>query len=127
MRVVGGTTSNPQITLDALTFPDAAPAPMPSDLRQKEFPSLVTAFDRGWTESVTRHSSVAGVQVRSLATLFSPSSSPSCPSAKMGTNTQILLVFLFIFVFCLSGNGVYAFGAGNIPRQAPRSPQWRLC
>ncbi|KAG6873655.1 hypothetical protein C0995_012588 [Termitomyces sp. Mi166 len=32
----------------------------------------------------------------------------------MPTNTHILL-FLVVFAFCLSGNGVYAFGAGNIP------------
>ena len=46
--------SKPQITLDALTFPGAAPAPMPSDLRQKEFPGLVTASDRGLDKSLSR-------------------------------------------------------------------------
>ncbi|EGO03783.1 hypothetical protein SERLA73DRAFT_165377 [Serpula lacrymans var. lacrymans S7.3] len=33
----------------------------------------------------------------------------------MSRNITILLLFLFLFAFCLSGNGVYAFGAGNIP------------
>ncbi|KAJ8474187.1 hypothetical protein ONZ45_g16038 [Pleurotus djamor] len=31
------------------------------------------------------------------------------------SNTLFLLVVVFILAFCLSGNGVYAFGAGNIP------------
>ncbi|KAF7426104.1 hypothetical protein PC9H_008470 [Pleurotus ostreatus] len=30
-------------------------------------------------------------------------------------NTLILLLVVFILAFCLTGNGVYAFGAGNIP------------
>ncbi|KAK7041417.1 hypothetical protein VNI00_009283 [Paramarasmius palmivorus] len=33
----------------------------------------------------------------------------------MPSNLAILLLLVFIFAFCLSGNGVYAFGAGNIP------------
>ncbi|KAF5381282.1 hypothetical protein D9615_008357 [Tricholomella constricta] len=33
----------------------------------------------------------------------------------MPSNITILLLLLFIFAFCLSNNGVYAFGAGNIP------------
>ncbi|KIJ15941.1 hypothetical protein PAXINDRAFT_168915 [Paxillus involutus ATCC 200175] len=33
----------------------------------------------------------------------------------MPPNITILLLLIVIFAFCLSGNGVYAFGAGNIP------------
>ncbi|KAF9010021.1 heterokaryon incompatibility protein Het-C-domain-containing protein [Cyathus striatus] len=33
----------------------------------------------------------------------------------MSSNLTLLFILLFIFAFCLSGNGVYAFGAGNIP------------
>ncbi|KAF9458963.1 heterokaryon incompatibility protein Het-C-domain-containing protein [Collybia nuda] len=33
----------------------------------------------------------------------------------MPSNITILLLLVFIFAVCLSGNGVYAFGAGNIP------------
>ncbi|KAF6744747.1 heterokaryon incompatibility protein Het-C-domain-containing protein [Ephemerocybe angulata] len=33
----------------------------------------------------------------------------------MSRNTTYLLIAVFIFAFCLSNNGVYAFGAGNIP------------
>ncbi|KAL0581875.1 hypothetical protein V5O48_000104 [Marasmius crinis-equi] len=33
----------------------------------------------------------------------------------MPSNTALLFLLVFIFAFCLSGNGVYAFGAGNIP------------
>ncbi|TFK38110.1 heterokaryon incompatibility protein Het-C-domain-containing protein [Crucibulum laeve] len=33
----------------------------------------------------------------------------------MPSNIALLLFLVFIFAFCLSGNGVYAFGAGNIP------------
>ncbi|KAF7794906.1 hypothetical protein EIP86_006049 [Pleurotus ostreatoroseus] len=33
----------------------------------------------------------------------------------MGGNAQVLLILLCIFALCISGNGVYAFGAGNIP------------
>ncbi|RDB30692.1 hypothetical protein Hypma_005902 [Hypsizygus marmoreus] len=33
----------------------------------------------------------------------------------MPSNITLLLLLVFIFAVCLSGNGVYAFGAGNIP------------
>ncbi|ESK92001.1 heterokaryon incompatibility protein het-c [Moniliophthora roreri MCA 2997] len=33
----------------------------------------------------------------------------------MPSNLTILFLLVFIFAVCLSGNGVYAFGAGNIP------------
>ncbi|KAH7920181.1 Het-C-domain-containing protein [Leucogyrophana mollusca] len=33
----------------------------------------------------------------------------------MPNNITILLLLFFIFAFCLAGNGVHAFGAGNIP------------
>ncbi|KAK7437930.1 hypothetical protein VKT23_018365 [Stygiomarasmius scandens] len=33
----------------------------------------------------------------------------------MPSNITLLLLLVFIFVVCLSSNGVYAFGAGNIP------------
>ncbi|KAJ2927988.1 hypothetical protein H1R20_g9098, partial [Candolleomyces eurysporus] len=33
----------------------------------------------------------------------------------MSRNHSYLLLLVFIFAFCLSNNGVYAFGAGNIP------------
>lgn len=33
----------------------------------------------------------------------------------MPTHLTILLVVLVVLVVCLPGNGVYAFGAGNIP------------
>ncbi|KAJ8076424.1 hypothetical protein PM082_000847 [Marasmius tenuissimus] len=33
----------------------------------------------------------------------------------MPSNITLLCLLFFIFAFCLSGNGVYAFGAGNIP------------
>lgn len=33
----------------------------------------------------------------------------------MPRNRTILLLLFFIFAFCLSSNGVHAFGAGNIP------------
>ncbi|RXW13961.1 hypothetical protein EST38_g11892 [Candolleomyces aberdarensis] len=33
----------------------------------------------------------------------------------MSRNHTYLLLLVFIFAFCLSNNGVYAFGAGNIP------------
>ncbi|KAH7912171.1 Het-C-domain-containing protein [Hygrophoropsis aurantiaca] len=33
----------------------------------------------------------------------------------MANNLTILLLLFFVFAFCLAGNGVYAFGAGNIP------------
>ncbi|KAF8889646.1 heterokaryon incompatibility protein Het-C-domain-containing protein [Infundibulicybe gibba] len=33
----------------------------------------------------------------------------------MPSNITIFLLLFFLFAFCLSGNGVYAFGAGNIP------------
>ncbi|THU82295.1 Het-C-domain-containing protein [Dendrothele bispora CBS 962.96] len=33
----------------------------------------------------------------------------------MPSNITLLLLLLFIFAVCLSNNGVYAFGAGNIP------------
>jgi len=33
----------------------------------------------------------------------------------MPSNITILFLLVFIFAVCLSGNGVYAFGAGNIP------------
>lgn len=34
----------------------------------------------------------------------------------MSVNLFLLLVLLCVLVFCLPGNAVYAFGAGNIPR-----------
>ncbi|KIM46972.1 hypothetical protein M413DRAFT_440527 [Hebeloma cylindrosporum] len=34
------------------------------------------------------------------------------------SNTTFLLILVVLFAFCLSGNGVYAFGAGNIPSYA---------
>jgi len=37
------------------------------------------------------------------------------------SNTAFLLILFIIFAFCLSGNGVYAFGAGNIPSYVPFS------
>ncbi|EKM58089.1 uncharacterized protein PHACADRAFT_171323 [Phanerochaete carnosa HHB-10118-sp] len=33
----------------------------------------------------------------------------------MGMNSHVLLIALFVLVVCISSNGVYAFGAGNIP------------
>lgn len=33
----------------------------------------------------------------------------------MGVNAQVFLILLCIFVLCIPGHGVYAFGAGNIP------------
>ncbi|KAG7098509.1 hypothetical protein E1B28_000453 [Marasmius oreades] len=33
----------------------------------------------------------------------------------MPSNTALLFLLVFVFAVCLSGNGVYAFGAGNIP------------
>ncbi|KIP12121.1 hypothetical protein PHLGIDRAFT_368931 [Phlebiopsis gigantea 11061_1 CR5-6] len=33
----------------------------------------------------------------------------------MGTSILLLLILVCILVFCIPGNGVYAFGAGNIP------------
>lgn len=36
--------------------------------------------------------------------------------AKMATGRGLYLLLLLFLVLCLSGNGVYAFGAGNIPR-----------
>lgn len=33
----------------------------------------------------------------------------------MPSNTALLFLLVFLFAVCLSGNGVYAFGAGNIP------------
>lgn len=36
----------------------------------------------------------------------------------MATGRRLYLLLLVLLVFCLSGNGVYAFGAGNIPRCA---------
>lgn len=38
----------------------------------------------------------------------------------MARSTTYLLVLFVIFAFCLSNNGVYAFGAGNIPSYASR-------
>jgi hypothetical protein len=37
---------------------------------------------------------------------------------EMATSQRLHLLLLVLLVFCLSGNGVYAFGAGNIPRCA---------
>ena len=34
----------------------------------------------------------------------------------LNTSSFTLIVLLFVLIFCLSGNEVYAFGAGNIPR-----------
>lgn len=34
----------------------------------------------------------------------------------MSTNLTILLLLLVVLIVCIDGNGVYAFGAGNIPR-----------
>jgi len=36
--------------------------------------------------------------------------------AEMATGKGLYLLLLVLLVLCLSGNGVYAFGAGNIPR-----------
>jgi hypothetical protein len=36
----------------------------------------------------------------------------------MATGKRLYLLLLVLLVFCLSGNGVHAFGAGNIPRCA---------
>ena len=47
----------------------------------------------------------------------------------MATGKGLYLLLLVLLVLCLSGNGVYAFGAGNIPRCAiDRSgcPIWSL-
>lgn len=41
----------------------------------------------------------------------------------MATNhAYILLLLLCIIVLCVPSEGVYAFGAGNIPRQVEQSP-----
>ena len=37
---------------------------------------------------------------------------------EMATSKRLYLLLLVLLVFCLSGNGVHAFGAGNIPRYA---------
>lgn len=34
----------------------------------------------------------------------------------MATRNGLYLLLLLLLMFCLSGNGVYAFGAGKIPR-----------
>ena len=33
----------------------------------------------------------------------------------MPNNLTVFLILLVVLAFCLSENGVYAFGAGNIP------------
>ena len=40
----------------------------------------------------------------------------------MATSQKLNLLLLVFLIFCLSGNGVYAFGAGNIPRCALDRP-----
>ena len=42
----------------------------------------------------------------------------------MATGPRLYLLLLVLLVFCLSGNGVYAFGAGNIPRCAIDLSGW---
>jgi len=44
----------------------------------------------------------------------------------MATGQRFYLLLLTLLVFCVSGNGVYAFGAGNIPRCAIDQPVWSL-
>ena len=42
----------------------------------------------------------------------------------MATGQRLYLLLLVLLVFCLSGNGVHAFGAGNIPRCAIDQSVW---
>lgn len=38
----------------------------------------------------------------------------------MSSNMYLLLLILCIVILCIPGEGVYAFGAGNIPRYVQR-------
>jgi hypothetical protein len=62
------------------------------------------------TQSV-RH--LPASQLKSIRRFHSPGPMPS--------NTTFLILLFVLFAFCLSQNGVYAFGAGNIPSYAQES------
>ena len=69
---------------------------------------LLTSWRCGKQDIATALSSLGGGEATPAQTILTT----------MSSNVYLLLLVLCIVILCTPGNGVYAFGAGNIPRYA---------